>query len=108
MSLLKKKWVLITGASSGFGAAAAKSFGAEGAKLLLGARRMDRLERVAAQAKKVGAGEVHFHFLDVAHTESVEEFFAWAKLVMGKQKTKTPLLHVLINNAGGALGMDTV
>ena len=40
----KDKWVLITGASSGFGAAAARAFGAQGSKLLLGARRLDRLK----------------------------------------------------------------
>ncbi len=49
---LQNKWVLITGASSGFGAAAAMAFAAEGAKLLLGARRLDRLKEVAADAKK--------------------------------------------------------
>jgi len=37
---LRDKWVLITGASSGFGAAAARAFGAEGARLLLGAREL--------------------------------------------------------------------
>ena len=58
---LKNKWVLITGASSGFGAAAARAFGAEGAKLLLGARRADRLEKVAAEARQAGAPEAHFH-----------------------------------------------
>jgi len=41
---------MITGASSGFGAAAARAFGAEGSKLLLGARRVDRLKEVAAEA----------------------------------------------------------
>ena len=45
-SPLKNKWILITGASSGFGAAAAKAFAAQGAKLLLGARRVDRLEQI--------------------------------------------------------------
>ena len=45
---LKNKWVLITGASGGFGAAAARAFAAEGARLLLGARRIDRLEKSAA------------------------------------------------------------
>ncbi|HEV2452623.1 MAG TPA: SDR family NAD(P)-dependent oxidoreductase [Verrucomicrobiae bacterium] len=101
MFSLKEKWVLITGASSGFGAAAAKTFGACGARLLLGARRTDRLEQAAGEAKKAGAAEVHFHFLDVASTESVETFIAWAK-----EKTQT--LHVLINNAGGAHGLETI
>ncbi|MGH7991851.1 MAG: SDR family NAD(P)-dependent oxidoreductase, partial [Limisphaerales bacterium] len=58
-SPLKNKWVLITGASSGFGAAAAIAFGAQGAKLLLGARRVDRLKKVAAESKKSGAAESH-------------------------------------------------
>ena len=102
-SSLKNKWVLITGASSGFGAAAAKAFGAEGAKLLLGARRIDRLKQSAAAAKNAGAGEAQFHFLDVARTASVEEFVSWAREKMGKTK-----LHVLVNNAGGAQGLDTV
>jgi 3-hydroxy acid dehydrogenase/malonic semialdehyde reductase len=102
-SSLKNKWVLITGASSGFGAAAAIAFGAEGAKLLLGARRVDRLKKVAAEAKKSGASKAHFHELDVSKTASVENFVAWAqKLIVGKN------LHVLINNAGGAQGADTV
>ena len=110
---LKNKWVLITGASSGFGAAAAKAFGREGAKLLLGARRVERLKKVAAEAKKAGAGEAHFHSLDVGKTASVGAFVAWAKELMEKRKAKggkaeTAGLHVLINNAGGALGLDTL
>jgi 3-hydroxy acid dehydrogenase/malonic semialdehyde reductase len=102
--LLKDKWVLITGASSGFGAAAARAFGVESAKLLLGARRVDRLEKVAAEARQAGALEAHFHVLDVTKTPSVETFVAWARGKMGGQKD----LHVLINNAGGAHGQDTV
>jgi NADP-dependent 3-hydroxy acid dehydrogenase YdfG len=98
---LKEKWVLITGASSGFGAAAAIAFAEEGAKLLLGARRTDRLEKVAAEAKKAGAAEAHFQYLDVGQTDSAEKFVSWAK-------EKTDSLHVLINNAGGAHGMDTL
>lgn len=70
-SRLKGKWVLVTGTSSGFGAAAARAFGAEGAKVLLGARRMDRLETVAIEARHAGAAEAHFHALDVSHTASV-------------------------------------
>ena len=69
---LKDRWVLITGASSGFGAAAARAFGAEGSRLLLGARRMDRLKQVAAESRRAGAPEAHFHALDVSQTASVE------------------------------------
>ncbi len=107
-SPLKNKWVLITGASSGFGAAAAIAFGAEGAKLLLGARRVDRLKKVAAESKKSGAAEAHFHELDVSKTESVETFMAWVKKKITNQKSQIKNLHVLINNAGGAHGIDTV
>jgi NADP-dependent 3-hydroxy acid dehydrogenase YdfG len=100
---LKNKWVLITGASSGFGAAAAKAFAAEGAKLLLGARRVDRLQGVAIDAAKTGAPAAHVHALDVSQTASVETFVAWAKATL-----KSEPLHVLVNNAGGAIGVETV
>jgi 3-hydroxy acid dehydrogenase / malonic semialdehyde reductase len=107
-SSLKGKWVLITGASSGFGAAAARAFAAEGAKLLLGARRLDRLKKVSAESKKLGAMTAHFHELDVSKTASVENFIAWAKDKIGRRKSQVKNLHVLINNAGGAHGLDTV
>ncbi len=105
---LKNKWVLITGASSGFGAAAARAFGAEGAKLLLGARRVERLKQVAAESLKAGAAAAHARELDVTDTLSVEAFIAWAKEKIRSPKSKTQNLHVLINNAGGAHGLDTV
>lgn len=101
VSALANQWVLITGASSGFGAAAARAFGAQGSRLLLGARRVDRLEAVAKEASKAGALEAHVHALDVSTTASVETFATWVK-------SHTPTLDVLINNAGGALGLDTV
>jgi NADP-dependent 3-hydroxy acid dehydrogenase YdfG len=111
-TLLKDKWILITGASSGFGAAAARAFGAEGAKLLLGARRVDRLKKVAAEARLAGARKAHFHVLDVTKTPSVETFIAWAKSTIlqdpGGQTPDPACLHVLINNAGGAHGLDPV
>lgn len=100
-SPLANKWVLITGASSGFGAAAAVRFGAEGSKLLLGARRVDRLEAVAAESKKAGAPATHVHALDVTKTASVEAFANWVR-------TFTDKLDVLVNNAGGAHGLDPV
>src|ERR1044071_6161894 len=107
-SPLKDKWVLITGASSGFGAAGARAFGSESSRLLLGARRVERLEEVAAQARKAGAPEAHFHFLDVGKTESVEAFVAWARDKIRSRKAEARNLDVLINNAGGALGLDPV
>jgi 3-hydroxy acid dehydrogenase/malonic semialdehyde reductase len=100
-NLLANKWILITGASSGFGAAAARAFGAEKSRLLLGARRVDRLEEAAADARKAGAPAAHVHALDVTRTPSVEEFMKWVR-------THTDKIDVLINNAGGALGLDTV
>jgi len=108
MNSLKNKWVLITGASSGFGAAAARAFGAESAKLLLGARRVDRLKQVAVESKNAGAGEALFHELDVSKTSSVETFISWVREKTGGQKSEAGGLHVLINNAGGAHGLDTV
>jgi NADP-dependent 3-hydroxy acid dehydrogenase YdfG len=96
-SSLSGKWVVITGASSGFGEAAAGAFAAAGGQVLLGARRVDRLEKIAAGLRQSGAG----HALDVASTVSVEKFAAWAR-------TKTARVDVLINNAGGAQGLDPV
>jgi hypothetical protein len=110
-SPLKNKWVLITGASSGFGAAAARAFGAEGAKLLLGARRVRRLKQVAAESLKAGAAAAQTHKLDVTKTASVETFIAWAKSKIqdpGRQTPDPNHLRVLVNNAGGAHGLDTV
>ena len=100
-SPLANRWVLITGASSGFGAAAARAFGAQGAHLLLGARRLRRLREVAAEARKVGAASAQAHALDVSQSSSVANFLRWVR-------GRTKRLDVLINNAGGAQGMEPV
>ncbi len=98
---LANQWILITGASSGFGAAAALAFGKQKANLLLGARRLARLETVAREARQAGASSAHVHVLDVARTASVEEYMAWVRSI-------TSRVDVLVNNAGGALGLDPV
>lgn len=98
---LRDKWVFITGGSAGFGAEGALHFAREGAHLVLGARRVDRLEQVAADCKEAGAASARFHELDVASTENVNACVEWLKEL-------TPQLDVLVNNAGGAHGMDTV
>jgi len=100
-SALSNKWVVITGASSGFGAAAAKAFAAQGAKVIVGARREDRLKRVVTDALKAGAPDAQCHFLDVSDTGNVEKFAAWIR-------TFTDKIDVLINNAGGAKGLEKV
>lgn len=100
-SSLSNKWVLITGASSGFGAAAAAAFGRAGAKVILGARRLDRLQAVVEHARKAGAPDALAHELDVASTASVEAFASWVR-------THTPSVDVLVNNAGGAHGVEHV
>jgi 3-hydroxy acid dehydrogenase / malonic semialdehyde reductase len=98
---LADKWVLITGASSGFGAAAALAFAAQGSRLLLGARRVEKLAAVARQCLDAGAKAVEFNSLDVASTPSVNSFAQFAK-------THTTRVDVLINNAGGAHGLEPV
>lgn len=98
---LKDRWILITGASSGIGAASAKAFARNGARLLLGARRVERLKSVAEECLKLGSPQAEYNFLDVSKTESVNQFVTWAKQRADK-------LDVLLNNAGGAKGLDPV
>ncbi len=92
-----KGLVVITGASSGFGAAAAVQFARLGYPLWLGARRQDRLREVAQRCLQAGAPKAEARPLDVRSGASIEEFCAPAG---------TPA--VLLNNAGGALGRDPV
>lgn len=101
LSRLSGQWVLITGASSGFGAAAALAFARQGARLLLGARREDRLAEVATRARETGARDAQFCALDVSRTASVEAFATWVRSAAGR-------VDVLVNNAGGALGLEPV
>jgi NADP-dependent 3-hydroxy acid dehydrogenase YdfG len=82
---------VITGASSGIGAATARALAGDGYRTILGARRLERLEELAAEI----SGEAIA--LDVAEPASVESFAA----ALGA-------CDVLVNNAGGALGLDSI
>ena len=86
------KLVLVTGASSGIGEAAAKLYGKAGAKALLLARNGERLERVAA-AIRAGGSEAAAYVIDLADARAVEETSARIAREHG-----TP--DILINNAG--------
>ncbi len=98
---LNDKWILITGASAGFGAAAAEVFAREGCRLVLAARRRERLEAVAERARAAGAAEALVVQLDVTDDASVT--------AMAAQVTeRCAALDVLVNNAGLALGTDPV
>ena len=86
-----KPIAVVTGASSGFGAAIAQHLAAVGYELVLGARRMDKLQAVA---EPLGARAIA---LDVTDAESVKAFCE-----------QIPNAQVLINNAGGAVGTEPV
>lgn len=91
-----RRTAVITGASSGIGAATARQLSAGGFDVVLGARRLDRLREVAADCERRGA-TARALSLDVTDPASVERFAA-----------ETADADVLINNAGGAKGLTPV
>ena len=99
MTSLKNKVVFITGASAGIGAAAANAFACEGAKLLLAARRREKLQAMQETLLRAGAAAVHTFELDVRDRSAVEQ-----SLASLPQEWK--LNDVLINNAGLSRGLD--
>jgi NADP-dependent 3-hydroxy acid dehydrogenase YdfG len=86
------KVVLITGASSGIGAGIARELGAAGAKLMLGARRADRLDALAAEIRAMG-GDARTRRLDVTDRADVAGFADTARRAFGR-------VDVIVNNAG--------
>jgi NADP-dependent 3-hydroxy acid dehydrogenase YdfG len=93
------KIVFITGASSGIGEATAKAFAALGAKLLLCARRQEKLEALAAELD--GAEDVFTFRLDVRDREAVEE-------TLRNLPDEWKAIDVLVNNAGLSRGLTKV
>jgi NADP-dependent 3-hydroxy acid dehydrogenase YdfG len=89
---IQGKVVAITGASSGIGEATARLLSSQGAKVVLGARRADRLETLTGELRSKG-GEARYKALDVTKREDVDAFVAFTLKEYGR-------LDVLINNAG--------
>jgi NADP-dependent 3-hydroxy acid dehydrogenase YdfG len=86
------KTAVVTGASSGIGAATARALAGAGFQVIIGARRLDRLREVA---EPIGATALP---LDVADEASVAAFAAGLPAQ----------IHLLVNNAGGAHGLDRI
>jgi NADP-dependent 3-hydroxy acid dehydrogenase YdfG len=86
---------VVTGASSGIGAATARALAASGFRIVLGARRVDRVRQVAEETGGLGLP------LDVTEASSVEAFAAEVERAAGR-------IDLLVNNAGLALGLDPV
>jgi NADP-dependent 3-hydroxy acid dehydrogenase YdfG len=98
MIALKNQIVLITGASSGIGAACAKIFADAGAKLILAARRLEKLQQLV-ETLPVTSDQIHLVQLDVRDRLAVESAISnlpplWSNI------------DILINNAGLSRGLD--
>ena len=92
MSNISGKTVLITGASSGIGEATARLLASQGAQVVLGARREERLQKLAGDINEAG-GKALFRKLDVTSQEDTQAFVDFACDQLSR-------VDVLINNAG--------
>ncbi|HEX5189263.1 MAG TPA: SDR family oxidoreductase [Streptosporangiaceae bacterium] len=91
-----QRTAVVTGASSGIGAATAWRLAGEGYHVVLAARRLDRLDEVAARILEAG-GSAQVNHLDVADPSQVDALAA-----------ELPRCDVLVANAGGAIGADPI
>jgi 3-hydroxy acid dehydrogenase/malonic semialdehyde reductase len=99
MLSLKDKIVFITGASAGIGQAMARAFAAQGAKILMCARRAERLEKLAQTLEYESKVAVHYFRLDVRDRPAVEKAIAGLA-------PEWRAIDVLVNNAGLSRGLD--
>ncbi|WOR14250.1 SDR family NAD(P)-dependent oxidoreductase [Hyphomonas sp. FCG-A18] len=96
MDSFKDKTVVITGGATGIGFALAKRFGSEGAKIVIGEPRKNRLDKAIETLKHLGI-ETSAMVMDVTDPKSVEAFAEFAWNTYGA-------VHILINNAGISIG----
>lgn len=96
--VLRDKIVFITGASSGIGAATARAFAEHGAKLLLCARRLEKLQAMDAEFRDLGASDVFSFELDVQQREAVDT-------AIGNLPAAWASVDILVNNAGLSRGL---
>jgi NADP-dependent 3-hydroxy acid dehydrogenase YdfG len=89
---VENKVIVITGASSGIGEATAKLLAKHGARVVLGARRSERLEAIAKEIRTAG-GTAEYQTLDVTQRSQLEAIVQFAQSKFGR-------VDVLINNAG--------
>ena len=101
MQNLHGKIILITGASSGIGEACARLFAANGAKLILAARRKERIDNLAAELYSMHGTDCLPLALDVRNKSEVE-------LSLGTLPANWQAIDILINNAGLALSSDPI
>lgn len=94
MALLRGKVVVITGAGSGIGKAAAAGFAARGARVVLVGRRQSVLDDVVATLRQQG-GEAWAYAADIAKKSDVSTLVTWANAELGG-------VDILVNNAGSA------
>ena len=97
--MLRDQVVFVTGASSGIGRACARAFAREGARLLIAARRLERLRELEAELRKLGAGQVRIAALDVRRARDV------FRTVDELPEDWKPI-EILVNNAGLSRGLD--
>jgi serine 3-dehydrogenase len=100
MNRIKGKRVLITGASAGIGEACARMFADRGAHVLLSARRLDRVQALAAELAEAHGVEARADALDVADRAAVFSYVAGLE-------ADGLVPDILVNNAGKACGLDT-
>src|SRR5688572_14127497 len=93
MTTTDHSWVLITGASSGFGAEFARQYAAQGHPLVLVARRLDRLQTLAETLRQRYRIDVVVECVDLSDLAAVVELHQ-------RLRARDIVIYILVNNAG--------